>query len=525
MAVQNRERTKVFISYGRADAKWLERLRVHLRPLERDNNVDIWDDTRIKPGSRWREEIKEAIASAKVAVLLISADFLASDFIATDELPPLLTAAEEDGAVILPLIISPSRFLSTPALSGFQCVNPPSNPLINMTKGEQEEVLVRLTDNIEASLQYSGHTPAPASVPTATAKSVEAQPPRTSNKAPTADRYDIIHTIYQGHYSRVIKCRIRNTGEICIVKETESDRVCVKALEILRDRNFCNIAAPRLIWEENGKIYEEIPYVGGVRLSKAIARGVGGLTGSVLESFHEQLMNTLGQLHKADIIHRDIHPDNIYMVIKRGDPDFTQRPNSALGTWRYDSFGYGDEQFFIAWVLVDCTFATLSSESPKSRYRHGTYTPEEQEVGGAIAASDMYAFGATLYYGITGHEIPSFQARRAGEEPKDFPSGGHSSRLFSHHLRNLLSLDPTERLTDPNLLQMDSVSEGYTGTLKISNTVLLVANHFATATQMLAGKEALHFYQNLLASYNYKKRADAEYWINYLKGVGVGNNP
>jgi len=149
------KRTKVFISYSHQDTSWLERLRVHLKPLERDYALDIWDDSKIQAGSKWLEEIKRATQSAKVALLIISADFLASDFITNHELPPLLNVAEKDGAVIMPLIVSPSRFKSTTSLSKFQAVNDPSKPLINMGKGEQEEVLVKVSEDIETVLKKS----------------------------------------------------------------------------------------------------------------------------------------------------------------------------------------------------------------------------------------------------------------------------------------------------------------------------------------------------------------------------------
>ena len=121
-----------------------------MKPLVRDYALDIWDDTQIKPGERWLDEIERAIQSAKVALLVVSADFLASDFIANNELPPLLEAAKKDGAVIMSLIVSPSRFTSTESLSQFQAVNDPSSPLLNLTRGEQEKILVRVSEEIEA---------------------------------------------------------------------------------------------------------------------------------------------------------------------------------------------------------------------------------------------------------------------------------------------------------------------------------------------------------------------------------------
>jgi hypothetical protein len=146
-------RTRVFVSYSHVDAAWLERLRVHLKPLERDGAIDLWDDTRIKAGAVWREEIAKAIDSARVAVLLISADFLASDFIVDNELPPLLTAAAKDGLVTIPVIVSPSRFSHDSELSQFQAVNAPSLPLSAMSRNDQEQLLVKVSAAIEGVLE------------------------------------------------------------------------------------------------------------------------------------------------------------------------------------------------------------------------------------------------------------------------------------------------------------------------------------------------------------------------------------
>lgn len=176
MTSQIGTRNSVFISYSHRDAEWLERLRVHLRPLEREYGIDRWDDTRIKPGTKWREEIRKAVSSAKVAVLLVSADFLASDFIATDELPPLLAAAKDEGAIILPVIIGPCRFLKTKPLSQFQSVNLPSKPLINMNRGKQEAVFDQVADAIETALKFSPQPASPKALETEQSEHYQEKP-------------------------------------------------------------------------------------------------------------------------------------------------------------------------------------------------------------------------------------------------------------------------------------------------------------------------------------------------------------
>ena len=142
-------RTRIFVSYSHADAEWLKRLQVHLKPLERAGSIEWWDDTKILPGMVWRDEIEKALAAAQIGVLLVSADFVASDFIANHELPNLLAAAQDEGLTILSLIVGPSRFKRMPELSRFQAVNDPDRPFIGLSKAEQEADLLKLANRIE----------------------------------------------------------------------------------------------------------------------------------------------------------------------------------------------------------------------------------------------------------------------------------------------------------------------------------------------------------------------------------------
>jgi GTPase SAR1 family protein len=141
-------RSKVFISYSHIDKEWLERVQVHLKGLRYlEIDAQAWDDTLINAGDKWYEEIKRALAESQAAILLISADFLASEFIANDELPELLHASANEGLTILPVIIKPSLFSKT-KLGEFQAINDPSKPLSSLHISEQEQIFVNLANRI-----------------------------------------------------------------------------------------------------------------------------------------------------------------------------------------------------------------------------------------------------------------------------------------------------------------------------------------------------------------------------------------
>lgn len=141
------DRTSVFISYAHADQKWLGRLEEHLRPLKRDHKLQIFSDQDLKKGERWRARIRRELARAKVAVLLVSPSFLASDFINSDELPPLLKAVAEHGTVLLTLILRPCAFHHSP-LAKLQTVNDPAKPLSGATPTQRDAEMVKLYNEL-----------------------------------------------------------------------------------------------------------------------------------------------------------------------------------------------------------------------------------------------------------------------------------------------------------------------------------------------------------------------------------------
>jgi hypothetical protein len=147
----------VFVSYSHKDKKWLDELKVQLKPLVRERRVRLWADTDIQAGL-WPDQIRDAIASMKVAVLLVSPEFLASDFIAANELPPILRKVKREGALVLPVLVRPSLFERERKLSRFQSVNPPSKTLIEMTPAQRARLWVKLTEQIEMAVTTAAVT-------------------------------------------------------------------------------------------------------------------------------------------------------------------------------------------------------------------------------------------------------------------------------------------------------------------------------------------------------------------------------
>ncbi|MGK7906913.1 MAG: SUMF1/EgtB/PvdO family nonheme iron enzyme [Synechococcus sp.] len=145
------ERTKVFVSYSHADKNALEELQKFIKPLERKGVVDLWDDTKIPTGSKWKGEIERALDEAKVAVFLVSANFLASDFIHEEELPKLLSASENNGLIILPFFLSHCYYEPTP-LADYQAVNSPDKPLSDFPINEHDRQWKSLIEKIDFAL-------------------------------------------------------------------------------------------------------------------------------------------------------------------------------------------------------------------------------------------------------------------------------------------------------------------------------------------------------------------------------------
>ncbi|MPR36722.1 toll/interleukin-1 receptor domain-containing protein [Salmonirosea aquatica] len=144
----------IFISYSHRDKEWLNKLMIHLKPLIRNEKIRVWDDTQIQPGANWREEITNAIEESRIALLLVSPNFLASDFIMENELPQILKDAYEGNTIIYWVAVSYSAYDFT-KLKEIQSVNSPNKPLDSLPLSEQNKELVEIAKRIANGVEVN----------------------------------------------------------------------------------------------------------------------------------------------------------------------------------------------------------------------------------------------------------------------------------------------------------------------------------------------------------------------------------
>jgi hypothetical protein len=136
---------------------WLERLKLYLAPLRRQEIVDIWDDSRIPPGSNWRLQIQAALNRASAAILIVGPGFLASDFIASQELPSLISAVAARGTRIYPLVVGYCAYKLS-LLEEYEAFNDPDMPLEALTRPEQNRILNEIASIVDRDLRESTGT-------------------------------------------------------------------------------------------------------------------------------------------------------------------------------------------------------------------------------------------------------------------------------------------------------------------------------------------------------------------------------
>ena len=105
---------QIFIAYSRKDSSYLNELKTHLTPLERNQTIKFWYDGKIEPGTKWEAAIKKHLHEADIILLLVSADAIASDYFYEKEMANALEKHHAGTARVVPFIIRSCAWQATP---------------------------------------------------------------------------------------------------------------------------------------------------------------------------------------------------------------------------------------------------------------------------------------------------------------------------------------------------------------------------------------------------------------------------
>jgi hypothetical protein len=95
----------IFFCYAREDEALLNKLKAHLKPLKRQGLIDVWYDRDISAGTEWEQEIKEHLNSAQIVLLLVSPDFMDSEYCYSIEMKQALERHARGEAKVIPVIL------------------------------------------------------------------------------------------------------------------------------------------------------------------------------------------------------------------------------------------------------------------------------------------------------------------------------------------------------------------------------------------------------------------------------------
>ena len=104
----------VFISYAHADAQHLAELQKHLAQLRRKKKIRDWSDRDIAAGDAWRGEIDAALETAGLVLMLVSPDFVASEYCWDVELQRALERQTAGETRVVPIVVRPADWQDSP---------------------------------------------------------------------------------------------------------------------------------------------------------------------------------------------------------------------------------------------------------------------------------------------------------------------------------------------------------------------------------------------------------------------------
>src|SRR5260370_15013142 len=141
------ESVEVFCCYARKDQSLLLELKTHLTPLQREGVITLWADTDINAGMQWEKEVQRHLNTAQIILLLISPDFIASEYCYSVEMQRAVERHERGEARVIPIILRPVSWQRM-QFGKFQALPTSANPITSGKWHHQDEAFYEVVEGI-----------------------------------------------------------------------------------------------------------------------------------------------------------------------------------------------------------------------------------------------------------------------------------------------------------------------------------------------------------------------------------------
>jgi TIR domain len=151
MAANSSQAIKLFICYAREDETLCQSLERHLIVLKRQGLIDVWHDRQINAGTEWEGEIHKHLNVAQIILLLISPDFIASDYCYDIEMIHAMERHQQGKACVIPIILRPTHWQGTP-FDKLQVLPTNATPVISSKWRDQDEAFFDIVEGIKRAV-------------------------------------------------------------------------------------------------------------------------------------------------------------------------------------------------------------------------------------------------------------------------------------------------------------------------------------------------------------------------------------
>jgi tetratricopeptide (TPR) repeat protein len=148
-----------FFCYTHKDAPLVDQLETHLRPLQRQGLINMWYDREITAGSEWKHAIDRHLNMAQIILLMISPDFMNSDYAYSIEMQQALARHKHGEAIVIPVILRPAHWQGAP-FAKLQALPTDAKPITSSQWHDLDEAFLNVAEGIRKTVEdLTGSTP------------------------------------------------------------------------------------------------------------------------------------------------------------------------------------------------------------------------------------------------------------------------------------------------------------------------------------------------------------------------------